>query len=720
MTGVNDGGAGDREVIPPIEIGSFIALRPDESEFIGSASGIFFTNTVFQAFATATSPNAALLDNDAVTPDPASSHTLFIAAENETTQELDNETRQDRNASRLNENQESRANDSPSYGMTEAGLGVPPPPEIAKDLLMLYFRNWHPFFPFLHGPTFLDQVNSFYETDWGADTNIPRLDQRRRICQAVTFQCIFNVAASGQTGRHRLRTSCRIQSTSTLTNLIGVLSSSSDIASLQGLLAAALYLMTQLSLRAASTIIGVLTQALYQSGLHRCPHRYVQLPSEMRLIRQRIFWCAYVLDRQLSQALGHPPAMKDNEIDVCYPGMNELHSSVRASGEGPQTQTCRASVVRDHLPRSPAGRSQSEDDSGTPFRGPTSKGSLGFQSPAHHYKTSTEEVGEYVLGYLVTYFKLVDSAMNLFHQSIHRRNITRDTVTDLTAQMHSWWNSLPLSLQQDSQSGSQSRFSAFFTIAYHYLLVVTNRPFLSLPTHRTDFKSSLQTALTASRAIVQVLKTTQDNDMLFNWPGAFAAAWMSGLIIAFSSLLRAYPLEKAASEIATCIAILDNMGSKWSSARRCRMTLATFLGKLEKGYRARQQVPDGPSTNSLDRDTLMDSSDPGRMGSPSPRSDTTPRNKRRRTHSHLEPSPQCQPQTRSSHSDMVSDPMDYHLWQPVLQYRGPDFGFDSSQMAPQGEWLGLLNNNIPSESAGLYDLSGWDAYMQSWGNNFNF
>lgn len=40
---------------PPMEIGSFVSLPPDDSEFIGSASGVFFADTVFRAFARAAS-----------------------------------------------------------------------------------------------------------------------------------------------------------------------------------------------------------------------------------------------------------------------------------------------------------------------------------------------------------------------------------------------------------------------------------------------------------------------------------------------------------------------------------------------------------------------------------------------------------------------------------------------------------------------------------------
>ena len=72
---------GDSDPIPPIEIGSFIALRPDKSEFIGSASGVFFTNTVFRAFARFEDAPSNVAQ-PTVTVDTGSSRNCLAAVEN--------------------------------------------------------------------------------------------------------------------------------------------------------------------------------------------------------------------------------------------------------------------------------------------------------------------------------------------------------------------------------------------------------------------------------------------------------------------------------------------------------------------------------------------------------------------------------------------------------------------------------------------------------------
>jgi hypothetical protein len=48
----------------------------------------------------------------------------------------------------------------------------------------------------------------------------------------------------------------------------------------------------------------------------------------------------------------------------------------------------------------------------------------------------------------------------------------------------------------------------------------------------------------------------------------------------------------------------------------------------------------------------------------------------------------------------------------VLEYRGPDFGFDSNYLADAEDWQTLLDQNVDVSSGGLFDGAGWDAYIQ--------
>ncbi len=119
---------------------------------------------------------------------------------------------------------------------------------------------------------------------------------------------------------------------------------------------------------------------------------------------------------------------------------------------------------------------------------------------------------------------------------------------ELISRTHEWWNSLPSALQDDVHSDASSsapQYGTFFSLLYHYLILLINRPFLSLPTHTVDFQLSLQSALNASRSIIALRLRHQEKPLLSSWPGTLSATWMAGLVTAFSGILELYPREKA-------------------------------------------------------------------------------------------------------------------------------------------------------------------------------
>jgi len=102
----------------------------------------------------------------------------------------------------------------------------------------------------------------------------------------------------------------------------------SGIGSIQALFAAQLFLVTVMSLRAASTVVGLPFRSIFLAGLHHFPASYGELSSDDCDMKKRIFWSAFVIDRYLPQALGHPLGIQDSDIDACFPTSPELHISV--------------------------------------------------------------------------------------------------------------------------------------------------------------------------------------------------------------------------------------------------------------------------------------------------------------------------------------------------------------------------------------------------------
>lgn len=511
------------------EMGSLTAHSNNESQFVGSSSGVYFINTVRQAF----SKNLDQPGNS------SPSGKGFPPPEDTLVGSEDSPRDKHRDLFSTTASPSVTGGDGPGpeslgcwkYASTvSAQLGNAPPLDMTKELMMAYFKVWHPLFPFLHGPTFLQAMELLYSGDSQdpAAINQPPSHDHSNVCWTTIFQCVFNLASLLRPDL-RLPPESQIDSPSGMYSLLGTLSSRHDLSSLQALLAAQLYLVAKMSLRTASTVGGCILRSMLHAGLHRCPFRYKELSSHDRQLRKRIFWCAYAIDRYLSQALGLPLGIQDSDVDVCPPGACEIHF--------PGTP---------RAPLSSTGKSQSR---ATPFK--TSATSL--PTEPGHLNEGTEDQQrkrESALASYVESGKLTGRALELFHKSIVVRSIRRSSVLFLTSDVHKWWNSLPRELQgtpplaASSSMNKPFNFGPFFTVLYHHLILLINRPFLSLGPSTAEFCSALQTCIGAARGILTALRTQVDGHQGLFWPGFLSAAWMSGLVLAFACQLRQYVLSK--------------------------------------------------------------------------------------------------------------------------------------------------------------------------------
>lgn len=294
------------------ETGSLTQPTPHESRFIGSSSGVYFVNTVKQAFAVSGYHHLPAAEDtvggdDDFAPSqrnsPESSHEYVLNVGHQ--KEVDVQS--------------------------TFGLGSFPSFEVAQALAVEYFQQWHPIMPFLSGPDFLHDLETLYQDPSTFGSSLRLHTDRKRVCQLVILQCVLNMGAScsESEGPH-----LRPLSKSSLLSLVASLACRNDILAIQTALAAELYCVSTMALRTASTIGGILAKLLYHAGLHRCPYRYPQLSNEDRELRKRIFWSAYALDRYLSQSLGIPVSLPDPEIDVCVSGRQEIHEPAQRDMHG--------------------------------------------------------------------------------------------------------------------------------------------------------------------------------------------------------------------------------------------------------------------------------------------------------------------------------------------------------------------------------------------------
>lgn len=529
------------------EVGSLKAHSNDDSQFVGSSSGVYFINTVRQAFTKKSGHH-----------EDASSTHVFPAAEDTILGDADSP--QETTAAPHNRVRQQVHQGNPSTLRWEYDriiskvLGKAPNLDHARKLMMAYFKVWHPLFPFLHGPSFLSEMERFYSEPIVEQSN-GRVSRHKGSCWTTIFQCVFNLGVLLCPDLN-IPSESIIQSPAELHSIVGSLLDRHDILSLQALLAAQLYLVATMSLRTASLLGGCILRCMLHAGLHRCPFRYKELTSHDCHLRKRIFWCSYAIDRYLSQALGLPLGIQDSDLDVCLPGTLERHSPL------PQGQPISksASVLRSDSQPSPSGPDEGSPTTVQPSDRHSFPPDPGFSTnsgtEAYQVQPDDQVYREATLGCYVMCGKLTGRALELFHKSIQFRTVRRSSVLYLVSDVHKWCNSLPPNLQSPSSSLPDEReasiskddmpfdMAPFFAVLYEHLILLINRPFLSLHPSSPDFCSGLQTCLGAARGILSALKKQVSKKQSLFWPGFLSAAYMAGLVIAFACQLKQYVLVK--------------------------------------------------------------------------------------------------------------------------------------------------------------------------------
>lgn len=637
------------------EIGTLKKLSNQGTAWLGSSSGVYFVNTVRRAFSAAFAssnlggPNAVPASEDILTGEDAEGRSY-----------------------------NGPVHDGPSTTdqfphLLASALGKPPEKKMAIELVTSFFTAWHPLFPFLHGPTFLKDMETIYASQRRSSKTTKDSLPPADLNKLVTFQLIINIASLDRTDIV-LPMDSRIKSTADVTRVAACLALSHDLSTIQTILAAELYLCATLAIRQASTVAGIIIKVIYHAGLHRCPLRYAQLSLEECEIRKRIFWSAYALDRHCNLSLGDPNIIQDDDIDVCLSGP-ELHKAVARDPNAGM-----------HMPPPPVPsedpRAVEQDDDGPEAR--------------------ERRLREAALTAYVQWAKLTGQIIEIFHKSVNHRFPKHEQILRLTSDIETWWNNLPgfLTGEADgvdfpsrahespstssnkgpSASGSssedavlppQQHLASFFKILYHRLLLLVNRPRLSLDQSTPQFQHGLQLCIRASRGIVTGLKSHRAHGQSMFLPGLLSAVWMSGLIIAFACQLGKYAKARALSDMQSCLTLLESMNIRWYTVQNCHKVLSLLLDNI----RSRKANSSGFLT------VPKPESSPQAMGNDFDQ--VQPSRKRQRTAGTEEASPR-----RSSMTESVSST-------PVQQYPTTS-GSNSQQSRSQPQHQYLIAGGMPS------------------------
>jgi hypothetical protein len=481
----------------PREIGVMRESQNDGSAtFLGSSSGIHFIRHVYHAFARR---SADLQQNRA-------RDRTSVPGEDD---RLQRGSGSPRDADELWSKEELKFAPNASFSFGDLAKWTCP-----------YFENWHPIFPCLHAPTVLKAMEVLGQHGVSA---VSRLDMIV-IRSLVSISLADGRQVEGPEGKiGPVPATLVFQSVHhVMQDIQSLLTEPTTIPLLQAAFCAQLALTSLLRLNAASRVGGVITRTAFHLGLHRCPGRFSCFGSQEVDIRRRLFWSIYSLERYLSQALGIPLSIRDDDIDVCYPG-EERH--VTATPE--------------------------------PFTHPRLQ----------------------LLCHLAKFARVRGLILELRNKSISHSHAGTVEASHVNGELSQWWNEVyddvnPIEEHADTEPepGQEPVLTPYhrllLIVLRHEALISMNRPLLAAENPNPDYKNALQTCIASSRSLLAALKKYMScaSGAPLTWPSFTWTTWMACLILLYASWEGEFPVPTALKYAQMGITVLQNLalrGSSW-------------------------------------------------------------------------------------------------------------------------------------------------------------
>ncbi|PYI26464.1 hypothetical protein BP00DRAFT_300607, partial [Aspergillus indologenus CBS 114.80] len=501
----------------PRELG---IMRKDETSasFLGSSSGIHFVRTVYHAFAR----RSADLQQQQQQQEARAGHESLVPGEDDHLR-----TGQGQAHALL-------------WSTDELDLTNP---QLSFDQLVQlshqYFQNWHPIYPFIHAPHLLRALE---QTSQAGIRSISRTDAVL-IRSVMSIAAIDNRQAQGGASLAAMAVAMPAELVfqtvhDAMNGLRDLLDEPSSIPLLQAAVSIQLFLTSILRLNAASRVGGFVTRTAFHLGLHRCPARYSCFSQEDVVIRRRLFWSIYCLERYLNQALGVPLSIRDDDLDVCYPGAER------------------------HTP----------DNGGEVMMGPT-----------------PDDQRLKLLRHWAKFARLRGLISELRNKSIMHSGENLVQAAEVDRALLQWWNEVyddvyPLACDGEPPEAScplQPFHSLLLVVSRHEAKIALHRPLLAADNPTTaDYKAAFLTCINSSRSLLAAFHgyiTAPPGD---NRPPLIVASftwtvWMSCLILIYAAWTRHFSNEGALRYARIGIAVLQNI------ARREREWPQTCIQAIE-------------------------------------------------------------------------------------------------------------------------------------------
>ncbi|TKX18834.1 transcription factor-like protein 27 [Elsinoe australis] len=186
-----------------------------------------------------------------------------------------------------------------------------PPKRDALSLLKDFFENFNCMFPLFHEPTFMHLVEKHYSLEpyegsgWWACLNVAlAVAHRMRVMSNVVGQ------EEDQLAWMYLKNALAVQAELTMRN--------NDLLSVQALLGIALFMQGTPNPQPSFFFVAAAIRLSHSIGLHKrgSDFKLNEVENEQR---KRVFWIAYMLDKDMALRSGRPPTQDDDDMNVELP-----------------------------------------------------------------------------------------------------------------------------------------------------------------------------------------------------------------------------------------------------------------------------------------------------------------------------------------------------------------------------------------------------------------
>lgn len=186
-----------------------------------------------------------------------------------------------------------------------------PPKNECISLLRDFFENFNCMFPLFHQPTFMHLAERHYSRDpyegsgWWASLNVA-------LAIAHRLRVMSNLVPQDEDRK----------AWGYLKNAMGVFTEltmrNTDLLSVQALLGMALFLQGTPNPQPTFFLVAAAIRLSHSIGLHKRGSGFNLNPIEIEQ-RKRVFWIAYMLDKDICLRSGRPPAQDDDDMNVELP-----------------------------------------------------------------------------------------------------------------------------------------------------------------------------------------------------------------------------------------------------------------------------------------------------------------------------------------------------------------------------------------------------------------